>query len=527
SVRYLASQWDPSYEAEDVDWYSEYVARNAPISMHWLQTPGSGPGREGVPVKGLALMKDTSYDARDMAVLPLEDGTVCIWDLNRATRNTQRYMRGSMLNVSKPGLLFSRELKRPDKSILKTPVNDFVNAGDLVSVNSKDRKAYIAVGDTLNVLDIERLTVVARQPFPRLIFALSQETDYEVPISVASLSELSVYDPRLPTTSYGCMMAELLDTPSVKSYTILHQPGPLSVLHPPQPNTNSILVAGRFPSILLYDRRNLSQVQDTAFTSASLCGLSAIPAPVKLPLGEKHQNIGDHQTIVACGEYKGRGSLEFFALHNPSQEPSSADDRPHLSHNPLYQNRYSASRSKILSVANHGTRIVFSDANGFIRWMERDGRSGVRNFNLSQHLQERQQRRKYQSRRKISQIVTPPVSPQLPPDLQRLDRRSDATQLIHDPLETDVEDEDTGPDVARKVLPTGSNNVPDDELLVWTGEQVGRLRFGVREQVEDESDEEQEMEQSEARERHYQELMRRSWVNYTNEMNFLRGLGLS
>ncbi|KAI5308501.1 hypothetical protein KEM55_005542, partial [Ascosphaera atra] len=179
SIRYLASQWDPSYEAEDVDWYSEYVARNAPISMHWLQTPSSGPGREGVPVKGLALMKDTSYDARDMAVLPLEDGTVCIWDLNRATRKTQRYMRGSMLNVSKPGLLFSRELKRPDKSILKTPVNDFVNAGDLVSVNSKDRKAYIAVGDTLNVLDIERLTVVARQPFPRLIFALSQETDYE------------------------------------------------------------------------------------------------------------------------------------------------------------------------------------------------------------------------------------------------------------------------------------------------------------------------------------------------------------
>ncbi|KAI5284685.1 hypothetical protein KEM55_000947, partial [Ascosphaera atra] len=109
----------------------------------------------------------------------------------------------------------------------------------------------------------------------------------------------------------------------------------------------------------------------------------------------------------------------------------------------------------------------------------------------------------------------------------RLDRRSDATQLIHDPLETDVEDEDMGPDVARKVLPTGSNSVPDDELLVWTGEQVGRLRFGVREQVEDESDEEQEMEQSEARERHYQELMRRSWVNYTNEMNFLRGLGLS
>lgn len=34
-----AAAWDPSYEGEDVDWYSEYIARHGPMSFSWLQQP--------------------------------------------------------------------------------------------------------------------------------------------------------------------------------------------------------------------------------------------------------------------------------------------------------------------------------------------------------------------------------------------------------------------------------------------------------------------------------------------------------
>lgn len=48
-----------------------------------------------------------------------------------------------------------------------------------------------------------------------------------------------------------------------------------------------------------------------------------------------------------------------------------------------YKNRQAASTSKLLAVATQGTRIVFSDAEGGLKWVERNGIGLVRRWNMN------------------------------------------------------------------------------------------------------------------------------------------------
>jgi hypothetical protein len=48
-----------------------------------------------------------------------------------------------------------------------------------------------------------------------------------------------------------------------------------------------------------------------------------------------------------------------------------------------FKNRQSASPAKLLSVATQGTRIVFSDAEGGLKWVERDGYGLARRWNIN------------------------------------------------------------------------------------------------------------------------------------------------
>ena len=48
-----------------------------------------------------------------------------------------------------------------------------------------------------------------------------------------------------------------------------------------------------------------------------------------------------------------------------------------------YKNRQAASTSKLLAVATQGTKIVFSDAEGGLKWVERDGIGMVRRWNMN------------------------------------------------------------------------------------------------------------------------------------------------
>ena len=80
-----AAEWDPSFETENVDWYSEYIARHGPVSFSWLHPPRireATTGPESCNVKGIGLLRDWSSAREDKVIAPLEDGTVCIWDFN-------------------------------------------------------------------------------------------------------------------------------------------------------------------------------------------------------------------------------------------------------------------------------------------------------------------------------------------------------------------------------------------------------------------------------------------------------------
>ncbi|KAJ5086981.1 hypothetical protein NUU61_008288 [Penicillium alfredii] len=490
-----AAEWDSSAEGEHVDWYSEYIARHGPISLTWTQQPsvrtGEGGRRQFHEVKGMGLLKDWSSARQNKIVAPLEDGSVCIWDLNHSHCAGSPSSKGRILGVSEPGILMKNLSGRREHSSSKSAL-DFINLGEGVSVDSLRQRAYLAIGNVLNEVDLETLKVVSQQRYPWSIFALSQETDYSVPLTLATTLSLQIYDARLSATEEEEAISSRCEKvnngfapesdifthpdspllrfqpngqpphrirspdPSEKgaNYAPLFQPGPLSILHPPAPHVNTILLAGRFPSILCYDRRFFPRLQNTVHSGGRLCGLASVPAP-RFPVFSDSTYPESH-SVVACGEYNGRGSLELYSLKSASQErvgnPSNLSS--HLT--PEYKNRQSAASSKLLSVGSHGNRLVYSDSEGNIKWMERDGGSEVRRWNVN-----------------TSQ-------PQIP--FSRYGRESTPGPSGDDQeprgLWPGSQPQNNNSEVARKILPIGGN-LTGDELLVWTGERIGRLKFSI------------------------------------------------
>lgn len=526
-----AANWDPSFENEDVDWYSEYIARHGPISFSWLQQPLARE-RQAHEIKGLGLLRDWTPAQQEKVVAPLEDGSVCIWDLNHRSQLASR-TKGKVLGLSARGLLTTDQSRRKDNPASKSAL-EFINVGECVSVDSIRRRAYMAVGNVLNEVDLETLKLVSQQRYPWSIFALSQETDYSVPLTLATTLSLHIYDCRLPVPeeeeaiSLRCEKSPTYSgsdentraespilrlrpngrpPPRIRSpdpsekeanYAPLFQPGPLSVLHPPAPHVNSILLAGRFPSILSYDRRFFPRLQSTVHSGGRLCGLSSVPAP-QLPV---FSESGATHNVVACGEYNGKGSLELYKLRS-SEKASGVKTDISSNLSTVYHNRQSAARSKLLSVGSHGTRIVYSDGDGNIKWVERDGRAEVRRWNINSY-------------------------------------DSDAVSRAH----TSRSETTHNNEVARKLLPTGGN-LTSDELLLWTGDRIGRIRFSQPVDPEENNQEDDPMsfdeevdnatreniqnhrhhERQQARE--YDGMMRRALERQADEVRWMGRLGMA
>ena len=479
---HTAAQWDPSYEGEDTDWYAEYVARHAPMSFQWLENPVAPANESDMSdeegdddllwppiapeVKGMGLLKDRSYQGSDKIVGPLDDGSICLWDLNRSIYRRDRLSRGRISGLSGAGILTMDNFSDTYSAGRGETNHDFVGVGDCVSMDSTRQRAYIAVGTNLKEVDLNTFQVISSRKYPWSIFALSQETaDYDAPLTVATTLSLNLYDSRCSTfnesgshvlhspTSSTASRARLCAPlpPDNSHFASLFQPGPLSVTHTPLPDMNSIILAGRFPSILLYDRRFFPRLQGAAHSGGRLCSAIALSVPPH-PHLPTNRDFSDHRAVVACGDYKGRGSLEIFALSTMGQLDSMNNGSPtHLEKESVYQNRQSASRSKLLSVATHGTRLVYSDAEGNIKWVERDARTPVRSWNIN----------------------TQPILLGRDPDTFDFDP-------VHDIVEHRVfirsRRRDEGTDVVRKILPT-AEELEDDEILVWTGDRIGRLRF--------------------------------------------------
>ncbi|RMZ75425.1 hypothetical protein DV738_g5494, partial [Chaetothyriales sp. CBS 135597] len=414
------ASWDQTARGEHIDWYSEYIARHAPLSTVWCESVQE--------IRGIAPHRDGQQ-----AVGCLDDGSVAIWDISQHQTNARRTFR--QLGQSIPGLLFAHA----SNSAAPAQPACFSGVVDCIALDSATEKAYFAVGQTLNELDLGTLQVISQTSYAWPITALSAQGDRHVPLSVGTAWSLHLYDPRAsfrhcprspedmkceapakPEASIAFLanytkaqprgrMAPrpLLDSPlsdSLSQKMLVSrielsdcaqiEPGPQAILHN---GDHEILIAGRFPSIVSYDRRFFPRVQSVIHSGARLSCLASIPHPPKAAQGSV---LAATATLIAGGEYNGRGSLELYSLPCQSQErkntsgdqgtqqPATAlatggSELEHRSSSYSFRNRQQASTSKILSVATVGSRIVFSDAEGGIRWVERDGRTLARRWNIN------------------------------------------------------------------------------------------------------------------------------------------------
>jgi len=485
--------WDPTYPNEKVDWYSEYIARHASLSLSWLQQPFNGPNGTGekLETRGLGLLKD---NGQDIVVVPLDDGSVCLWNIGQDDTapdpkdgQIMARSRSSLLSVNGPD---GTNWQNPSNSRAKMTSTGVV---ECVSVDKARNKAYFAVQSGLNEVDLNTLQISSYDRYPFSISALSEAT-HPVPLTVGTTLSLHIHDPRVGNngrrSSYTYFTESVdieqpvdrsqtqnnfsrlhsSDPSSVLDYATLFQPLPLSILHLNPSST--IYVAGRFPSILHYDRRFFPKLSSTIHSGGSLCSVTSLPTP-------------NSPTLAAGGEYNGKGSLELYPLTTSSSSDATDDNHP-------IRNRASASRSKILSLTSHGTRLLFSDSDGQLKWVERDGSTLVRRWNINTY----------------STCLTDTIP----------------TQGI---FNNDLKEGD----VARKLLPVSSKE--KSEVLLWTGEKIGMLGFKKKPRFVFDSGEDEEAQSVDDKEkvegfdeRDYGRMMRRALERQANEVRFVRGLGM-
>lgn len=138
----IMANWDPEYKGESICWYDEYIQRNAPAVVNWLQQPTLRDGLEStyIEARGLALYRPDNPDQdphkpeTTFAVAPLDDGSVCLWDVTGA-----KCPKGAIYARSRPGILHGHW----GGSIIRKKIDSAVT--ECVSVDSKTHLAFFAV----------------------------------------------------------------------------------------------------------------------------------------------------------------------------------------------------------------------------------------------------------------------------------------------------------------------------------------------------------------------------------------------
>ncbi|KAI1772666.1 F-box domain-containing protein [Hypoxylon cercidicola] len=506
----IAANWDPTFPNENTNWYNEYIQRYGSIAVSWFEQPQTQHAsfKNAIDVSGVASYRP-SDGSELFAVSPLDDGSVCLWDVKGTRRK-----KGSILSKSEPGLLCT---DGPGADLSKR--SKMINTGvtECVSVDSYSRKAFFAVQSHLIEVDLETLQVVGNQPFEWSISTLSA-ADPSVPLTVGTLHGLHLHDFRARSKTreeYQMRLdavnrrnrrdfSHILDPIPLAPYASLAQSGPNSILHLEESGDKSqisddIFVAGRFSNILHYDRRMFPNIRGSIHSGARLCSLTSLPYPFsslesdlrrRFQLSEeqveKAKNVTGGRTLIACGEYNTKGSLELYGLSSSTNRAP----RFQVVQNSVMKNRQTASQSKLLSVINHGTRIVYSDGQGYLKWVERDGFTEVR-------------------RHKIGKSET----------------------VVQRSLFASMPGSD---DIARKILSTGTaqdddGRVNDDDILFWTGEKLGLLSFssepGFTAEDFEENTKTAEDVAAEKEELMYSEKMRLALEQQARDVRFVQNLG--
>lgn len=136
------ANWDPAFHGESVSWYDEYIQRHGPTSVNWLETPQINECglRRPIEARGMALFNPNNGDDGTgslLAVSPLDDGSVCLWDVNGS-----RGKRGGILATSRPDILFFGG--RGDHNTKRSKKID-TGVTECVSVNHNSHRAVFAV----------------------------------------------------------------------------------------------------------------------------------------------------------------------------------------------------------------------------------------------------------------------------------------------------------------------------------------------------------------------------------------------
>ena len=454
--------WDPAAPGERIDWSSEYVARHAPISLDWLPQPyyWNASFARRLEVQGLALLDETT------ALGPVEDGSICFWDIESTN---QEYTK--ILNRSQAGILL-RESRKGSR-----------NSGivECVSVDRTRNKAYFAIDSSLNEVDLVTLQVGAQQEYSQPISVIS-EACYPAPLTIGTSTSLHLYDPRDRAKGRRCSAGIRMHSQesndfyriheSDSPHAILTEPVPLSIVHA---TAHDIHIAGRFPSILIYDRRFFPRMDRSIHSGARLSCIAPFPSTHGV-------------SLAAVGDYKGKGSLEVYPLDMALRSRDLG----------TVKNRTTASRCKVLSVISHGARLLTTDGDGSLKWMERDGSTLVRRWNVNSYSSD--------------------------PD-RALPSDGPVTGIFNNQVNEG--------EVVRKMA--ASNLRANCDTCLWTGERLGVLHFGherkLHKQGQNSEMEAEDLPDSskfadgEAQE--YELHMRHALERQANEVRFMQGLGLS
>ena len=523
-TRALAN-WEPGYSGETFDYYEEFTQRHAPINIGWLNLPKTGGGsRETVhEATGVGILTDPSDERSRHLLAPLDDGSVCLYDISvRSTRSPNE--RGKLIARSQPGLLTGRDL---DAATATRTMMTETGAVECVSIDNHAKKGYFAVQNTLQELDLTTLQLISTHHYPFPVTALSAASP-QTPLTIGTNWTLHLHDPREPPISPPPPQGELIAGPSTTTrHATLSQPGPLSLLHPP--SSTSLWVAGRFTSLLHYDLRSFPRLHSTLHSGARIASLSLLPRPLlprsldllrhpSLPLSAHlaaRHSAPNGLTLLAAAEYRGKGSLELYGLPQPLD--------PH--EQVYYQNRQTASASKLLAAAAHGGRIVFADGDGNLKWVERDGVSHVRTYNINEALAS--VGKEDEERRQQYGIWSSSAS--------EMPGHGDIVQKLV-PLSAPTVSSALDTSSSSSV---GRTDVNQADLLLWTGDgRLGLLGFGPSDPLRgsgthDDDDDAGERVSStteqkarEDAERQHGFAMRRALERQADEVRFVRGLGM-
>ena len=380
-------------------------------------------------------------------------------------------------------------------------------------MDSFSDRAYFASSEAVREVDLETLKITAEFTSSRQICAIS-EAQPGHPVTVTTERTVELWDPRQP----NCISC---------SKCILPEPGkrPISILHAPayagSPDSSSIWVAGRFSHLLNFDRRRFPLISQTLHSGSHTMSLSALPnayfKPRKLILkadspllsvseiAKTKETIG--HTIMAAGNYRGLGSLELYGV------------TPGVFNRTHFKNRQTIAFSGALAVAPHAGKIVYSDASGHLKWLERDGFTPVRSININS-VETRSAEDCAQAGSVIEQFADRAVQARAGWGGQDV-----AAGWGHQ-------------DVVKRILPTKPNATTDaglapgdDNLVVLTEDgRLGMVGFGSRQRWEwkEAGSAEQLAVDPEVRraERDYEDNMRQLLLHHENELNYVRGFGL-